>query len=103
MRATPALTETWQTHIDAWRVSAHSQAAYCREHGLNKSQFTYWKRKLLPARSGGRRPDGSAFVPVKRVGSAHCGLKITLPCGLVLEGLCEENLPLVLQLTRVWL
>jgi hypothetical protein len=32
----------WQTHLDAWRQSGLSQAAYCKQHGLSLSSFGYW-------------------------------------------------------------
>lgn len=35
----------WQQHVEAWRDSSLSQAAYCRQHGLNNKSFSLWTRK----------------------------------------------------------
>jgi hypothetical protein len=34
-----ALPAHWKHHIEAWQVSGLSQAAYCRQHGLNTNTF----------------------------------------------------------------
>lgn len=36
----------WREHIEQWSQTSLSQAAYCREHGLRKSHFWYWKRRV---------------------------------------------------------
>ena len=36
----------WQSHLNAQRSSGLSQAAYCREQGLNAKYFSIWKGKL---------------------------------------------------------
>ncbi len=38
-------TKVWSAHVEAWRLSAVSQAEYCRQKGLNHHQFGYWKKK----------------------------------------------------------
>ena len=35
-----ALSAHWKNHIEAWQVSGLSQAAYCRQHGLNANTFS---------------------------------------------------------------
>jgi hypothetical protein len=35
----------WLTHVEQWRQSGMSKAAYCTEHSLNFSSFWYWLRK----------------------------------------------------------
>ncbi len=37
--------ETRRIHIEAWQTGGMSQAAYCREHGLNTKTFGNWVRK----------------------------------------------------------
>ena len=37
--------EIRRIHIEAWQTSGMSQAAYCREHGLNTKTFGNWVRK----------------------------------------------------------
>jgi transposase-like protein len=49
--------EQWREHIEAWRVSGATQAAYCREHGVASSAFRYWKCRL-------ERESLSGFVEV---------------------------------------
>jgi hypothetical protein len=36
----------WRRHVEAWAQGKQTQAAYCREHGLNYSLFIYWRRRL---------------------------------------------------------
>ena len=38
-------SEARRIHIEAWQTSGMSQAAYCREHGLNTKTFGNWVRK----------------------------------------------------------
>ncbi len=35
-----ALSKHWLNHIEGWQRSGLSQAAYCRQHGLNANSFT---------------------------------------------------------------
>jgi len=35
----------WRLHLDQWKASSMSQAAYCRLYGLKAHQFQYWRRK----------------------------------------------------------
>lgn len=37
-------SEARRIHIEAWQTSGMSQAAYCREHGLNAKTFGNWLR-----------------------------------------------------------
>lgn len=37
----------WQVHIEAWRQSGLSRAAYCREHRLSQWTFTRWLNHLV--------------------------------------------------------
>ena len=52
-------SEARRIHIEAWQTSGMSQAAYCREHGLNTRTFGNWVRKH---RAG--QVIRSEFVPV---------------------------------------
>ncbi len=38
----------WRQHVCDWKSSKLSQAEYCRQHGLDQSRFSYWKRRLKP-------------------------------------------------------
>ncbi len=37
----------WKKQVTGWRSSGQSQVAFCRENGLSRWGFLYWKRKLL--------------------------------------------------------
>ena len=39
----------WLAHVEQWRHSGMSKAAYCKAHGLNFSSFRYWLRKSRSA------------------------------------------------------
>lgn len=93
----------WRPHLEAWENSGQSQAAYCREHGLIKSRFTYWKRKLKPAAPGNPDKSGSGFVPVRVLDSQAPGLILRLPNGIALEGIRGDNFQLAQQLASTWL
>ena len=97
------LTGQWLPHIEAWEKSGQSQSAYCREHNLVKSRFTYWKLKLRPTASCRQTDSVSGFVPVRVQGNAISGLTLRLPNGITIEGVCGDNLRLAQQLAGTWL
>lgn len=104
MTAVPnKLAAHWQPHIEAWEDSGKSQAAYCREHNLVKSRFTYWKNKLRPVAPIKLDKTGSDFVPVRVMGDSNPGLKLHLPNGMSIEGICADNLGVARQLASTWL
>jgi len=36
----------WQRHVEAWRESGLSQAAYCHQQGLKRKTFSVWTRRV---------------------------------------------------------
>ena len=36
----------WCRHVEAWRESGLSQAAYCHQQGLNRKTFSVWTRRV---------------------------------------------------------
>jgi len=36
----------WQRHVETWRESWLSQAAYCHQQGLNRKTFSVWTRRV---------------------------------------------------------
>lgn len=40
------LSQFYQQHFNTWKESGLSQAEYCRQNGLSRHRFGYWKRKL---------------------------------------------------------
>ena len=103
MTATDEPAAQWQPHLEAWENSGQSQAAYCREHGLVKSRFTYWKLKLKPAAHDGPDKSGTQFVPVQVSDVQAPGLTLRLPNGVALEGIRGDNFQLAQQLASTWL
>ena len=39
----------WRDHIESWRESGQTQAAYCAERGLSVKSLAYWLRRLRKA------------------------------------------------------
>jgi len=52
----------WRKRVGAWRQSASSQAAYCRQQGLAPADFSWWKHELA-------RRDGLAAASPAQPGS----------------------------------
>ena len=60
----------WQEHINKAKGFSGSQAQYCREAGISRSQFGYWKTRLgqdKVKKQGAMVLNGnlSKFVPVE--------------------------------------
>jgi transposase len=53
-----ATAHEWQQHIQTWQASGLTQAAYCRQHGLNPTTFSGWQRRYRaePASATGLLP-----------------------------------------------
>jgi len=45
----------WTVLVSKWNGSGSSQAAFCREHGLNGNTFNYWKLRVLKQHSDTKR------------------------------------------------
>ena len=42
-------SKNWRELVELWELSGQSQRAFCEEHELVASQFSYWKRKYRPS------------------------------------------------------
>lgn len=87
----------WQTHIDLWQKTKLTQNAYCIEHNLAKSSFSYWRKQLSDTASD--QPP-SKFMPLNVVSPQVAtlniaGLRIEIPVSAL-----EQALPVVLRTTR---
>jgi len=91
-KANEAEIAQWQSHIQAWQGSGLSQTAYCEQHDLVWSRFSYWRRKL----AGESRPAGG-FAQVVRPQSTT-GLSVRLPSGLEINGVDGNNIAVVTEL-----
>ena len=56
-----ALSAHWKNHIEAWQAGGLSQAAYCRQHGLNANTFSSRLRHYRSLEN----PRHSGLIPVQ--------------------------------------
>jgi hypothetical protein len=98
------LSQYWREHIDAWRDSGGSGAAYCQLHQLAYHRFNYWRRKFRGLDSRAQltpcESTGFARVLASRSDSPMC-LSLALPNGLVIQDIGEANVGVVRQLLAV--
>jgi len=84
----------WRGHVEQWRTSGQSQAAYCREHGLSDHRLRYWKRCILPEAVAEEFSGSEGFLPVQLVSNSTApatvdsGITVRLPTGLGVELRC---------------
>ena len=87
----------WQPHIDAWRASGLSAKRFCGQHSLPYGQFLYWSREQRGVASNA--PASGAFARVAPVtGTRPSGLTISLPGGVQIGGISEDNVALLPRL-----
>ena len=93
------LAAYWKEQVDVWRDSGVSQVKYCQANDLSYHRFCYWRRKFEEGEQH-RNParDGGGFATVDFRPEASSGLTLSLPNGLVLRGICADNVPVVRQL-----
>lgn len=65
----------WRRHVEAWRASGMSQAAYCRRHDLKGFQLHYWKTRFPVGGKGGRL----RLVPIVPTAQAHPATSTAFP------------------------
>jgi len=87
------LAEYWQCQINSWKTSGKSQASFCKTHDLSYHRFTYWRRKFDEQHS---EPGGFALVKYQSAGTSH--LSVSLPNGLVVQGIGADNLGVAREL-----
>ena len=93
----------WSNHIDQWRSSGLSQAAYCRQHDLCQQKFSYRKRQSVCCEENTDTSTGFARVQVApSIPFAEgIGLSLRFNDGISLEGITESNLDLLQRLLTV--
>jgi hypothetical protein len=94
---------TWKNHIDQWKQTDLSQAAYCREHQLDESQLSYYKRKFAGTLVSSKpQVQSSGFVNVQVAPEAQPVETLTLHFanGAHLSGITAANVATVEQLAR---
>ncbi|MEZ9059938.1 MULTISPECIES: IS66 family insertion sequence element accessory protein TnpA [Vibrio] len=93
------LQQHWQHHIDAWQQTQLSQAQYCRSHQLDQSQFSYWKRKVLGASNTSTVSSQFTIAQVETLHTTST-LSVTLPNGILIDGVDEMNAHVALKLAE---
>ena len=92
-----------ETLLDAFEASGQSALAFARNHGVKYQTFVSWLRKRREAAADSGRP-GPAFaeVVVKDADQAPApaGLRVTLPCGTVMDVASRAAMPLALELLQ---
>ena len=108
----------WRAHVDAQASSPLSQRAYCNDHDLAYSSFTYWRRRLRgsgtraaagPSAAASAQPTPACgFVPVtldpvsaNTMPAVPVTLAVVLPGGLRIEGVDVANIGTVAALVAV--
>ena len=93
LKKTVQAHQFWQEHISQWRGSGLSQAAYCRQNGLNQNSFSYHKRKqsteLVPVKSS-----GFINLPLPQALPVEESLILNLTNGMQLSGIAPGNVAL---------
>jgi transposase-like protein len=56
----------WAVHIEAWRLSGLSRAAYCGEHQLKPGVFSSWLKKIGDADALRHKPSSKRKPPPRR-------------------------------------
>ena len=106
MSISQTIPEFWLQRVNAWQQSGLSQKAWCDQHGVSPSQFSYWKRKLQAVHVNSEttpRP----FVPAvlednvfpARVKASS--MTVTFPNGVIVSGIDHQNLLLLKELMEV--
>ena len=96
------LRQYWREHINSWRESGHSGAAYCQLHQLVYHQFSYWRRKFQDSHAQLTSCEPAGFVRVLGADTeSSTGLSLALPNGLVIQNIGDSNVNVVRQLLAV--
>jgi len=97
--ATPTnLATYWQQQIDQWKNSGQSQAKFCQANELSYHRFVYWRQKSERGTGSQAKRDSGGFATVDYCPEVNGGLTLSLPNGLVLRGICADNVSVVRQL-----
>ena len=91
-----AAAACWRRHVDAWRETELSQKAFCEANELPYHRFVYWRKKFEGGSAKHERARaGGGFAAVVREAPSDVGLTLSLPNGLVLRGICAQNVAVV--------
>ncbi len=89
----------WKQQVQAWKLSGLSQAQFCKNNNLIYHRFVYWRGKFDSNTQGfSTKQNQGGFAAVSVRPDADRGLTLSLPNGLIVRGICAENLSVVRQL-----
>jgi len=72
----------WTEWVSKWQGSGSSQAAFCRENGLNANTFNFWKLRVLRQRRSEAAAKGDPkFIPVRVAIPSSCAFEVCLRSG----------------------
>jgi transposase-like protein len=102
-----AKERAWRERIAAWQRSGQSVSGFCRDEGLSKASFYFWRKELQRRRAAKRQTESqrrssaqraaaapqsaAAFVPVRvrgvvdRTPESPSTVEVLLPGGVVLR------------------
>lgn len=88
MAASEAM-QRWAVHVQRWRESGLTQAAYCLQHDLNRHTLTYWSWRLRREAETARDVQEAtpALLPIRVAAPAapSTGIALAWPSGLRLQ------------------
>ena len=95
----PPLADYWRQQENNWKSSSQSQAKFCQAKELSYHRFVYWRQKFErgPGSNQVKRESGG-FATAGRRAEINGDLTLSLPNGLVLRGICADNVSVVRQL-----
>ncbi len=94
-----SLAAYWKEHVDAWKHSGSSQTKFCQANDLAYHRFVYWRGKFEGVTKRRHpKPGSGGFATVDCRPGVDSSLTLLLPNGLVLRGICANNVPVVRQL-----
>lgn len=80
----PSSKRFWQDHIERQCHSGLTQVAYCRQNGLNKNTFVYWKSRfkkpkdvLRPFLPVSITPDSGTAADKRKQSSFSSGISLS--------------------------
>ena len=89
----------WKEHLQRWRESGLTQSAYCRQQGLSRHQFKYWRQKLEPSSEAVVATPTSNLIPVEvEPEPSPLIWSLTLPNGAVFHGSTHDHIDMAKRL-----
>jgi len=85
----------WKNHIEGWQQSGLTQKAYCNQHDLKLSIFTYWRTQTARSKPSRKLIPVAVTYPQVVTLTLAGSLQLDVPVTLL-----DQVLPMVLQTLR---